>query len=290
MRYTEERYISLLTDFGFKRIFGTLPNKDLLISFLNSLFNGEEVVKDVHFLNSEHVGDVYAERKAIFDVYCENERGEKFIVEMQNAKQHYFKDRSLYYATFPIREQAPKGQDWNFKLAHVYVVALLNFDMHEEAFAKDSISHDVALIDMETHKVFNEKLRFKYVEVAKFNKKLEELDTLYDKWIYVLKNLARLNKQPAHLRNAVFDHLFSEAEIASFTHTELKEYEDSLKAYRDIKNSLDTAKDEGRAEGMAKGRVETLNKMVSKMKREGLGYDLIEKLTGLTQKDIDAIP
>ena len=86
----------------------------------------------------------------------------------------------------------------------------------------------------------------------------------------------------------------SEAEIASFTHTELKEYEDSLKAYRDIKNSLDTAKDEGRAEGMAKGlakgRVETLNKMVSKMKREGLGYDLIEKLTGLSQKDIDAIP
>ena len=82
----------------------------------------------------------------------------------------------------------------------------------------------------------------------------------------------------------------SEAEIASFTHTELKEYEDSLKAYRDIKNSLDTAKDEGRAEGMAKGRVETLNKMVSKMKREGLDYDLIEKLTGLTQKDIDAIP
>ena len=90
--------------------------------------------------------------------------------------------------------------------------------------------------------------------------------------------------------------------ITHFTHTELKEYEDSLKAYRDIKNSLDTAKDEGRAEGMAKGmaegmakgmakgRVETLNKMVSEMKREGLGYDLIEKLTGLSQKDIDAIP
>ena len=101
-------------------------------------------------------------------------------------------------------------------------------------------------------------------------------------------------------KNLLINH--SEAEIASFTHTELKEYEDSLKAYRDIKNSLDTAKDEGRAEGMAKGmaegmakgmakgRVETLNKMVSDMKREGLGYDLIEKLTGLTQKDIDAIP
>ena len=85
MRKIEERYISLLTDFGFKRIFGTKPNKDLLINFLNSLFEGFQVIKDVKYLNSEHVGDVFAERKAIFDVYCENERGEKFIVEMQNA-------------------------------------------------------------------------------------------------------------------------------------------------------------------------------------------------------------
>ena len=80
MRKIEERYISLLTDFGFKRIFGTKPNKDLLINFLNSLFEGFQVIKDVKYLNSEHVGDVFAERKAIFDVYCENERAEKFIV------------------------------------------------------------------------------------------------------------------------------------------------------------------------------------------------------------------
>lgn len=121
MRQSEERYISLLTDFGFKRIFGTDPNKDLLINFLNSLFNGEEVIKDVRYLNSENVGDVYTERKAIFDVYCENERGEKFIVEMQNAYQTFFKDRSLFYSTFPIREQAPKSSDWNFCLWKVHI-------------------------------------------------------------------------------------------------------------------------------------------------------------------------
>ena len=92
MRHTEERYISLLTDFGFKRIFGTDPNKDLLIDFLNSLFDGEQVVKDVTFLNSEHVGDVHSDRKAIFDVYCENEKGEKFIVEMQNASLKAYRD------------------------------------------------------------------------------------------------------------------------------------------------------------------------------------------------------
>ena len=83
MKQVEERYISLLTDFGFKRIFGTAMNKDLLICFLNSLFNGRQVVKDVSYLNPEHVGDVYTDRKAIFDVYCEGENGEKFIVEMQ---------------------------------------------------------------------------------------------------------------------------------------------------------------------------------------------------------------
>ena len=256
MRQTEERYISLLTDFGFKRIFGSDINKDLLIDFLNSLFNGEQVVKNVTYLNSEHVGDVYAERKAIFDVYCENEHGEKFIVEMQNAYQTYFKDRSLYYATFPIREQAPKGDNWNFKLQHVYVVALLNYEMSDEAFSHESINHDVGLLDKQTHKVFNNKLTFKYVEIARFNKDINELETNFDKWLYVLRNLSRLDNQPTYLRNEVFNRLFSQAEIARFDKKELKAYEDSLKAYRDIKNSLDTAKEEGRAEGLAEGRAE----------------------------------
>ena len=147
MKQVEERYISLLTDFGFKRIFGTAMNKDLLICFLNSLFNGRQVVKDVSYLNPEHVGDVYTDRKAIFDVYCEGENGEKFIVEMQNAYQTYFKDRSLFYSTFPIREQAPKGSEWDFQLNHVYTVALLNFNMNEDAFDKEEIRHHVQLCD-----------------------------------------------------------------------------------------------------------------------------------------------
>ena len=298
MRQTEERYISLLTDFGFKRIFGSDINKDLLIDFLNSLFNGEQVVKNVTYLNSEHVGDVYAERKAIFDVYCENEHGEKFIVEMQNAYQTYFKDRSLYYATFPIREQAPKGDNWNFKLQHVYVVALLNNDMNEEAFSHESINHDVGLLDKQTHKVFNNKLTFKYVEIARFNKDINELETNFDKWLYVLRNLSRLDNQPTYLRNEVFNRLFSQAEIARFDKKELKAYEDSLKAYRDIKNSLDTAKEEGRAEGLAeglekgleKGRAEGASEKALTIAREmlalNISVDTIKKVTGLTDNEI----
>ena len=270
MKRIEERYISLLTDFGFKRIFGTKPNKDLLINFLNSLFDGFQVIKDVKYLNSEHVGDVFAERKAIFDVYCENERGEKFIVEMQNAYQKYFKDRSLFYSTFPIREQAPKGAEWNFQLEHVYTVALLNFDLEEEAFDKNDINHDVGLLDKKTFKVFNDKLSFKYVEIAKFNKTEEELDTLYDKWLYVLKNLSRLDERPSALKEKVFTKLFEEAEIAKFTPTELKEYEDSLKAYRDVKNSIDTALEKGREEGLAKGLEKGMAKGLEKGREEGM--------------------
>ena len=302
MRQSEERYISLLTDFGFKRIFGTAPNKDLLINFLNSLFGKEQVIRDVKFLNSENVGDVYTDRKAIFDVYCENEHGEKFIVEMQNAYQKHFKDRSLYYSTFPIKEQAPKGADWDFKLAHVYVVALLNFDMHDDAFDEDSISHDVGLLDKQTKRVFNDKLTFKYVEIAKFDKPLDRLRTVYDKWLYALKNLPRLTDRPKELRDRVFDRLFEEAEIARFSTQELKEYEDSLKAYRDIKNSLDTAMEqgfekgrevgreaglaegrvEGRAEGITSQRLDTARSMLA----DGLPLEKIMRYTGLSKEEI----
>ena len=191
MKQVEERYISLLTDFGFKRIFGSAPNKDLLICFLNSLFNGRQVVMDVKYLNPENVGDIYTDRKAIFDVYCEGENGEKFIVEMQNAYQTYFKDRALFYSTFPIREQAPKGSEWDFKLNHVYTIALLNFNTR-------------------------------------------------------------------------------------FTPQEQREYEASKMAYRDIKNSIDTAKREGKEEGLAEGMEKGLAEGMEKGLAEGMEKGLAE--------------
>lgn len=285
MRKIEERYISLLTDFGFKRIFGTDPNKELLINFLNSLFDGEEVIKDVKFLNSENVGDVYTERKAIFDVYCENEKSEKFIVEMQNAYQTYFKDRSLFYSTFPIREQAPKGSDWNFCLKKVYVVALLNYKMSDEAFDSSDTIHTIALMDTKTNKVFNTKLMFKYVEVGRFDKTDEELTSLSDKWMYVLKNLSRLDNRPAALREKIFSKLFAAASVARFTPTELREYEDSLKAYRDIKNSLDTAKEEGREEGREQRNIEIARKMLA----AGMHIDIIINMTDLSKDEIEKL-
>ena len=281
MKQIEERYISLLTDFGFKRIFGTAMNKELLICFLNSLFDGKQVVKDVKYLNAENVGDVYTDRKAIFDVYCEGENGEKFIVEMQNAYQTYFKDRSLFYSTFPIREQAPKGKDWDFNLNHIYTIALLNFNMNDEAFDKENILHHVQLCDTATHRVFYDKLEFIYVEIAKFNKSLDELETLYDKWLFALKNLYKLNERPKALRDKVFDRLFEEAEIARFTKEELREYEASIMAYRDIKNSIDTAE----KIGIEKGKIEIVKAMLA----GNMPIEQVMQFSGLTREKIEQL-
>ena len=289
MATTEDRYISLLTDFGFKRIFGTAPNKDLLINFLNSLFDGRKVIKDLKYGNSEHVGDLYTERKAIFDVYCESMDGEKFIVEMQNASQKYLKDRTVYYSTFPIREQAPKGDAWDYKLNPVYTVALVNYDMKEEAFDNREISHQVQLCDTATKRVFFDKLEFIYVEVARFNKTEDELVSLYDKWLYALKNLSTLSQRPAALRDKIFDRLFQVAEIAKFTPNELLEYEDSLKTYRDLKNSLDTAEEKGVVKGIEIGRAEEKIAIAQKMKANGMSTAIILEMTGLSVEDIEEL-
>ena len=92
-----EKYINPFTDYGFKKLFGEEPNKDLLLDFLNQLLKGEQgEIKDLTYLKTEQLGDSDVDRKAIFDLYCENEKGEKFIVELQKSKQNFFKDRTVY--------------------------------------------------------------------------------------------------------------------------------------------------------------------------------------------------
>ena len=140
-----DRYVNPYTDFGFKILFGTEMNKELLISFVNSLLGGKEVIKDLAYLNSEHLGTSESDRKAVFDVYCENEKGEKILIEMQRGEQQFFKDRSLYYSTFPIREQGQKGE-WNYHLKAVYVIGILNFTFDDSC--NNYYHHEVKLVDM----------------------------------------------------------------------------------------------------------------------------------------------
>jgi predicted transposase/invertase (TIGR01784 family) len=279
----KEKYINPFTDYGFKRLFGDEPNKVLLLDFLNELLKEEQgEITELTYLKNENLGTTELNRKAIFDLYCTNERGEKFIVELQKTKQKFFKDRTLYYSTFPIREQAVMGSDWDFELKKVYTIAILDFIFDEDKSQNDKIRYDVKLTEQETKDVFYDKLTFIYLEMPKFNKTIEELETRFEKWLFVLKNLHKLDRIPENLKENIFVQLFETAEISKFSNQEYQEYEDSLKYYRDLKNSLDTAKEEGRIEGEKKGKIETAIKMLEK----GLELSLISEITGLTENEI----
>ena len=269
MEHFGERYINPLTDFGFKRIFGSPFNSDLLVDFLNAVLAGEHVVKEVKYNNSEKFGTNEAERKAVFDVYCTTEDGSRIIVEMQNVYQSFYKDRSIYYSTFPIVEQAKKG-DWNYELKDVYTIGILNFTFPEDKKSDNGVFREVKLMDIKKKEVFYDKLTYIYVELANFNKEIDECETVLDKWLFCLKNMSNLLDRPAELQGRVFDKLFRTAEIAKFKPLELKAYEQSIYAYRDIKNGIDTAKKEGLEQGRKEGLEEGLKRGVDKGRKEGM--------------------
>ena len=152
-------FIHPLTDWGFKRIFG---DKELLMDFLNSLLEGERVITDLSYLNTERLAEESDGRKTVYDLYCKTDTGEYIIVEMQNKRQSFFKDRALLYMAKSVVDQAKKGNGWDFELTAVYGVYFVNFllDKSEDSgyFCKD-----IAMIDKRTGKVFNNKFRQIYI-------------------------------------------------------------------------------------------------------------------------------
>ena len=285
MDIVADKYINPFTDFGFKKLFGTEMNKDLLIDFLNELIHGKGKITDIKYLNTAQLGRTKYDRQAVFDIFCETDAEEKFFVEMQKAKHDFFKDRSVFYSTFPISQQAKKGE-WNYKLQPVYMVGVLDFVFNEN---KDDVNYyhsEVRLMDTQKNTVFYDKLTFIYLEMPKFNKKADELETRFEKWMYVLKNLPRLQNLPVQLQEKIFKKILRVAEIANLKKEEISEYEESLKKYRDMYSVIETAKKEAREEEKAKSDA-ALAGMIIKMKADGLPIDSICKYTGLSRGKVE---
>jgi predicted transposase/invertase (TIGR01784 family) len=284
------RYINPYTDFGFKKLFGEEASKDLLIDFLNQLLPSQHKIVELSFKNPEQLSAIKIERKAIFDIHCENDKGDRFIVEMQKAKIKFFKDRAVFYTTFPIREQAEKG-DWDFKLTPIYCVALLDFTFDESREKKEFVSN-VQLKD-QFCQVFYNKLTYIFIEMPRFKKQEHELETHFDKWLYFLKHLEDFEEIPDILKEDVFVRGFKIAEIANFDEKQLAEYEDSLKVYRDLKGVVDTSfeegKIEGKIEGIEEGKKEEKLNMAKKSLQEGLSVEMISKITGLSKEEIERL-
>jgi len=286
------RYINPYTDFGFKRLFGEEANKDLLIDFLNALLPEHHQIATLDFRNVEQLGVVAADRKATYDVYCTAKSGEHFIVEMQKAAQLWFKDRALFYASFPIRDQAPKGAAegivWDYKLKPVYLIAILGFE-YDEKEERRKLERIVKLKDQDGD-VFYDKLEFRFLQMPLFTKTESELETQKDKWYYFLKNLPSFEKIPSIFREPIFERAFETAEIAAMSKDEIFAYEMSLKVLRDNFSVMKTAQmkgmAEGMAEGMAQGMAQGRAEVARNMKREGLDPGLIAKMTGLSFDEI----
>lgn len=279
------KYINPFTDFGFKKIFGEEASKPLLIDFLNALLPQQNKIFDLSFKNTEQLGQTDLDRKAIYDIYCQNENGERFIVELQKAKQNYFKERTIYYSTFPIREQADKGE-WNYDLKAVYCVGILDFtfDDYDTEPEKHEVVHTIKLKN-QYGKTFYEKLTYIYLEMPNFNKQESELETRLDKWLYFIKHLEDFQSIPTIFRDDVFTQAFEKAELAKFGQAELDSYENSLKIYRDLKGVIDTAFDEGKVEG----KIVRDKEIAKALKENNVAIEIISKTTGLSTDEINKL-
>ena len=284
------KYINLMVDWSFKRVFGTEVNKDILIEFLKVIFP-QFAITDITYIPTEQLGIMEDDRKAIFDVLCKTEDGKTFLVEMQRGAQKHFFERALYYTSFPIMKQGKKaiakeeekGKDpWDFSLDGVFFLGILDFKYEQD----ERTEHRYQLLETKTLKRMTDKLEFVFVEVAKFNKSEDELETDLDKWLYLLKNMSTLLERPAALRDRVFGRLFDVAEYARLDDEERKNYVEAMNTARDTYNQIAYAHETGHQEGREEGRVEKAYEIARKMIAKGLDVDTIADLTGLTMDEI----
>ena len=283
----DSRYLDPLTDFGFHRLFGTESSKNLLISFLNEIIREEGLITDIKYLPTEQRGFSEKERKAVFDIFCTNEKGEYFIVEMQRAKQPYFRDRSIFYASLPIRKQAPRGM-WDFRLKAVYLVAVLDFVLFSESEEdKDHVVERVHLVRERTKSYFSKKINFVFVELPKFRKTEEELKTNFDRWLFLLKNISKLEERPASIQGKIFEELFQAVETNQLTKEEMKKYRKSVLEYRDVRDSIALAREEAREEGIKEGIEKEKSSMIQKCLTNNIPVEIIVNLTGFSKEQIN---
>lgn len=295
------KYLDVFTDFGFKKVFASPENKTILISFLNSLLPANNQIKDLEFADKEKLGFNYDDRKVIFDLYCITNDNRRIIVELQNNNQQFYLDRTIYYSTFPIQEQARKkieetNKRWDYYLDSVFCISILNFNIIDD----DKYIRTVELKD-EDNKIIYDKLKYIYIEIKKFNKKLEELQNIQDEWLYFFKHSRGLNEIPEQLKNSPVENAFFISELGQMNRDERYQYERNLKELFNMESSISTAKKIGREEGLEEGRQEGLEEGIEKGKIEmqrniaksllSMGLDIkeISKITSLSIEEIQKI-
>jgi predicted transposase/invertase (TIGR01784 family) len=272
----------------FKKLFGEEANKDLLIDFLNSFLPQKHQIASLTFRNPNYTGFVETERNAFFDIFCTAKTGEHFIVEMQKAnrsgdRHNFFKDRALFYVSYPIRQQAQKGKEWTFELPPIYFLAILDFILDENK-EKQKVLQIITLKDQDCEE-FYDKLQFIFLQMPTFEKTETELISHQEKWLYFLKYLPNLEHIPAILQEPIFEKGFGIAEVAKLTKKEHAIYEQSLLKYAEIKGVVDTAFSDGEIKGMEKKEID----IIIIGHKNGFTVEQLAILTNLTTEKVQEI-
>ena len=272
-------------DLAFKKIFGNDQHKNILISFLNAVldFKDNLAMVEVELANPYQVPRIPELKETILDINAKNKQGDNFIVEMQKKDLGDFTKRSLYYTSKAYVSQLPKGQNYTI-LKKVYFIGILNFNIFKN---KDYISRHL-IVNQETNTQDIKDFEFSFIELPKFDKKLEELNSILDKWIYFIKYANNLTMIPKEYKNLKeLEDAFDIATQTTWDKKELEVYDYiSLKEFDEL-NALKTAEKNGMQKGMQKGVEKGMKKGIQKGLEDGKNEEKITIARNAIKQGLD---
>lgn len=296
------RYLNLLSDLAFKHTFGSEPHKELTISFLNSILGKYGGIANIDFVNTIQVPANPNDKSVIVDLECKTSDGRHILIELQKRRQEFFRERSLYYVTWPIQKQGIKGK-WDYNFSAVYLISLLDFALDSDK------SHEIVrtkiISDIKTHEVWTEKLIIFNLELSRFRLSKRQCKSIEEKWFFSLKNMHTLKERPQEFDEPEFQTLFQINDRTILDRNERQSYDESESEYLTMKNALDYAIKTGREEGREEGRLEGIVigktegillgearkqfEIAKKLLDKGLAPLLVSESTGIELQEVEKI-
>ena len=288
------RFLDPKNDFCFKQIFGTEKNKDVLIHFLNDILEltGKDRITEVTFLKTSQDPEISAYRQSIVDVLCQDQNGVQLIVEMQVSQHKGFEKRAQLYAAKAYSQQIIK-EDENHKKLAVYAklkgvifLAIADFIMFPDKEAWQSTHW---LLDTKTYEHDLKDFHFIFVELEKFNKNIEQLETIQEKWAYFFKHAHQSTlAEMDHLigKDIIIKRAFQAIDQASWSEEELRTYEQITKTRLDNLAVEQQKIEDAEVRGEARGKAERDIEIAKAMLKDGDAIEKIAKITGLSTAKI----
>ena len=278
------KFLDPKNDICFKKIFGTEKNKDILIHFLNDMliFRGKNPIKDVTFLKTVQDPDIAVRKTSIVDVLCKDEKGNRYIVELQVAKEKGFEKRAQYYASKAYLSQTHVGGIYE-NLKEVIFLAISNFEMFPN---KNAYKSDHLILDRETGDHDLKDFSFTFLELPKFKKESHELSNITEKWMYFFKHAEETSEDDIEKiigGDDILERAYDELNRFSWNEEELLIYEQSEKYEHTYRASMDQKFDEGIEIGIEKGEFKAKKEMANRLLQKGLSKEDIAEITGLKE-------